>query len=330
MISAPESSEPLRAGESDFRPALPMSWRAAIFAMVVLQFLVGHGPVWESMFDWDEAIVSSYVSIPILVLVALAVKKKVALRPWAVHTLEIGAAKFLVTASVLGVLLAKGYDSKRPFMLAPPPSTETAAPAKIARPRPEPTLIAPESTGGIEGRVVDARGAAIADALVFVSAGLDGKVFAAPSETATIENDGTSIAPALGVVRHGQPVVARSRNGELHTLWLRPIADDAALMNVSVLGSGVPVQVHLPEGFQGLATIECAVHRAREGKSYVGVFDHPFFARTDAQGRFALGGVPAGAVKVSAFTAATGARTVDVTVTARQVSSVDVAIGSGS
>ncbi|MCK6548500.1 hypothetical protein L6R52_21820 [Myxococcota bacterium] len=326
---APEDTEAVRAGQSDFEPALPLSWRAVIFAIVVVQFLVGHGPVWEHMFDWDTAIVASYVSIPILVLVALALKKRVALRPWAVHTIEIGAAKFFVTASVLGVLLARSYDSKRPFMLAPPPSIERTTAAKVVAPRPAPTVIAPETTGGLEGRVVDARGAAIADALVFVAAGLEGKVFAPPVETATITNDGRVITPAVGVVRHGQPVVARSANGELHTLWLRPHAGDTALINVSVLGSGVPVQVHVPASFQGVATIECAVHRAREGKAHVAVLDHPFVARTDAEGRFALKGVPAGAVKLAAFTAATGTRTIDVTVTAQQVAAIDVTIGQG-
>ncbi|HYV49881.1 MAG TPA: hypothetical protein VFA20_33730, partial [Myxococcaceae bacterium] len=73
--------------------------------MVVVQFLIGAGPVWRRPFDWDASILWSYASIPVLVAAVLAWQRKLRWKGWLLDTVEITAVKFAITATFLVVWL---------------------------------------------------------------------------------------------------------------------------------------------------------------------------------------------------------------------------------
>jgi plastocyanin len=120
------------------RRELPWSWRGAILALVVAQFLFLHGLPWRAMFDWDAAILWTYAAIPVLVFLALIVRRELALLPWFIHTVEIAAAKFWITATVLLVfLMVRGDGGRveatpfpRPVVATQPAVAGAAAPAE--------------------------------------------------------------------------------------------------------------------------------------------------------------------------------------------------------
>jgi hypothetical protein len=92
---------------------LPLPWRLAILGIVVVEFLVGHGPVWKQLFDWDRAILWSYATIPVLVLLALAWRRQLRFTSWLIDTLAITFLKFGVTASVLIILLVTTGEGRK-------------------------------------------------------------------------------------------------------------------------------------------------------------------------------------------------------------------------
>lgn len=88
-------------------PGLPVADQLAILAVAVVQFLVGHGRIWNRPFDWDRSILWSYATISLLVLLDLAIRRRLHFLGWFLHTLELSAAKFVLTAGFLVAFLTR-------------------------------------------------------------------------------------------------------------------------------------------------------------------------------------------------------------------------------
>jgi len=199
--------------------ALPIADRLAILAVAVTQFLVGHGRVWTQPFDWDRSILWSYATIALLVFADLAVRRRLHLLGWFLHTLELSAVKFVLTAGFLVMYLITHPKIPDPGR-EPPQQPAVVSQPLAARRNLKPTVIAEGSRGEIHGRVIDRDGRGIQGALVFISDGLKDLVFAPPEEPVTLENNGKAFVPPIAAVQTGQPLSARSANHELHTLLL--------------------------------------------------------------------------------------------------------------
>jgi hypothetical protein len=286
-------------------PALSILDRALILGIAVTQFLIGHGRVWAKPFDWDRSIVWSYVTIAALVLAALALRHRLSPVSWLIHTLELVGIKFLLTATFLiGFLIAmhpKGSTPSAEVLRQSGPLTETKAGLKA---RPKATAFAEGSLGEIDGRVTRADGTLVQGALVFVSDGLNELVFEPPTQPVAMENVGTGFSPPLTAVQVGQPLVIRSADHQLHTVQMMK-QDRSWVLNVPILGSGSGRTLEFDEA-KGLVSMECKVHQAHERRAYLAILNHPFFALTEGDGRFALRGVPRGRLTVSAFAPAEG------------------------
>jgi hypothetical protein len=279
------------------RTELPRRTKAIILALVVAQFMVGAGPVWRREFDWDASILWSYATIPALVAVALLLHRRLRLRAWAVGTVEIAAAKFAITAVFLTAWLVAWdvRDGQRPR--PGPPERPTAPAARPARTETRPR--APR-TSSVMGQVMGGAGA-----LVFVSAGPESFSFDLPPP-ATLAHDGHGFLPRALAVQPGQALRLRSSNGRLHTLLARKHGG-TWVRNLPVPGGGGVNEVAFEEPV-GLTSVECQVHGAAEGSGLLAILDHPLWAVADAEGRFAIQGVPPGAGELTAV-ALEGGRT---------------------
>src|SRR6185312_5929121 len=100
-----------------------------------------------------------------------------------------------------------------------------------------PTPIYPAETGVLDATVADAEGRPIAGAVVYVSAGLSGYVFAPPKAPVVITHGPEGVQPALAVVQAGQRIEGRSTDGRMHTLVATLPGDEAPLFNVPLLSS---------------------------------------------------------------------------------------------
>src|SRR5262249_46440537 len=132
-----------------------------------------------------------------------------------------------------------------------------------------------------------------------VSSVLEGLLFAAPDAAFRLENDGTRFIPGLGAVQTGQAFVVRSANRELHTLLMTK-PDRSWVFNIPMLASGADRSLKFDEP-KGLVTLHCTVHGRRDGEAHLAILNHPFFAVTDADGRFRMHGVPRMAGSLTAY-----------------------------
>ncbi|HKD40432.1 MAG TPA: carboxypeptidase-like regulatory domain-containing protein [Myxococcaceae bacterium] len=281
-------------------PALSILDRALILGVAVTQFLIGHGRVWAKPFDWDRSIVWSYVTIAALVLAALALRHRLNLTSWLLHTVELVGIKFLLTATFLvGFLIATHPKAATPAAEVWQDSARPVETKARLKAKPKATVFAEGSLGEIEGRATRLDGTVVRAALVFISDGLNELVFEPPNQPVTLENTGTGFSPGLLAIQVGQPLVIRSADHQLHTVQMMK-QDRSWVLNVPILGSGSGRTLEFDEA-KGLVSVECKVHQARESQAYLAVLNHPFFALTDADGRFALSGVPRGRLTVSAF-----------------------------
>jgi hypothetical protein len=266
--------------------------------IVVAMFMFITGPVWAHPWNvnvLDVAIYISYIPIPFLVIGGLAWRRKLNARGAFLDMLEMTLIKYAITFSFALTLwaVAKEPVTLRGFSLVP-------ATAAVPEPLPPPTVIPPETTGVLEGAVVDGAGNPVKGALVFIEAGLDAYVFAPPAEPVRLENTGAGIAPRLAAAQVGQPIFARSTDGHLHTF----VASNSGstLLNMPLISAGAFTPVNL-RASNAVVTLACSVHPQPgvETPAHIGLFAHPFFAVTEDDGRFRFEGVPAGALRVGAF-----------------------------
>ncbi len=290
-------------------PALPLpddeparlSWTSFSLCMgILLAIFLFLNPIWESdvMREWDENIWWSYIPIPLLVVAFLAIERKLGWGPFWIETMKITFVKFTIT-----FLLANGLWAlwgapgtglaEREGALA---TTDDEFQIEVAPPA---TIIDPAALGSVRGRVLDGAGQPVANALVYVSAGLDALRFAAPSAPATLTHDGRGFAPAVLVVQSYRELRLRSEDDALHTAVFDEQASGHRLLNVPVL-AGQERSLMFDRGY-GLLRVACSVHGSAEPSSSVLTLAHPFAVRTDAEGRFELTGVPAGELELRAL-----------------------------
>jgi hypothetical protein len=281
-------------------PALSIIDRVLILGVAVTEFLIGHGRVWARQFDWDRSILWSYATIAALVMIALALRRRLRPLTWLLHTLELVGIKFVLTASfLLGFLITTHPQGSTPAAEVLPKAPPAVEANSRVKPKPEPTRLPQASLGEVQGRVTGGDGTAVPNALIFISNGLGQLVFEPPAQPVILKNDGKRFSPSVSVLQTGQPLVILSANHELHTLQMMK-HDHSWVLNVPILASGDGRRLEFDEA-KGLVTVECKVHQTREGQAYLAILSHPFHAFTDAAGRFVLRNVPAGELTLSVF-----------------------------
>jgi hypothetical protein len=272
-------------------PALKPWETAVLLAALVTLFLFVMGPVWQHPWQVDGAIGYSYAPIPLVVAGWLAARRKLRFKFWALHTIEITVIKFMITASILVAVWAFSGSPVRESAAPGEAAAIAAAPVEIPV---QPTAIDPAQAASLEGSVLGADGGPVEGALVFVAGGLEDVVFAAPSEPLRLQNDGRAFSPPLAGVQVGQPVRLESADRKLHT-FVAAQPERGWILNVPMMGRPLVFR-----DAKGLLTLRCSVHGEVEAPAHLGVFSHPFFALTGADGRFRFEGVPARQLRVRA------------------------------
>lgn len=153
--------------------------------------------------------------------------------------------------------------------------------------------------GGVQGVVV------------YVRENVPAAAGAAPSEPIVLDQQGCFYRPGVIALRTNQPLIVRNSDDTFHNVHVRARASR---------------EFNLAQPFKGLESrrafaapevgieVSCDVHDWMHGA--IAVFDHPFFAVTGADGRFAINGLPPGEYTLRAWHARLGSQTARVTVTA--------------
>lgn len=131
-------------------------------------------------------------------------------------------------------------------------------------------------------------------AFVRVTKGLEGKSFEPPTSPAVLDQKGCLYAPHVLGVQVGQPVEFRNGDPVNHNCHGLPF--DNREFNFNQLpGASDQRKFPRPEIFK----LKCDYHPWMS--AWIGVVDHPYFAVTDADGRFAIKGLPPGKYTLEAW-----------------------------
>ena len=128
----------------------------------------------------------------------------------------------------------------------------------------------------------------LADVIVAIAGGLEGKRFARPLTNHLWTFKDCQVFPHLSVIRSGQPAGFVSANEELHLIQF---AGSRVRNPWRIRSRQNPVWT-LPQSTNDLVQLSCVQHPWEA--AYFARFDHPFFAITDTNGNFAIPRMPAG------------------------------------
>lgn len=126
-------------------------------------------------------------------------------------------------------------------------------------------------------------------AFVQVSSGQPSRPFAPPADAVTLDQRGCTYVPHVVGVQVGQPVLIVNSDATLHNVHTVSQANKPFNFGMSVEGQKATRFFAEPEV---MVKAKCDVHPWMA--SYIGVVANPWFAVTDASGRFTLNSLPAG------------------------------------
>lgn len=134
----------------------------------------------------------------------------------------------------------------------------------------------------------------LANVMVYVSKGLEGKTFQPPKRPAVLDQVGCVYTPHVVAVMVGQTLEIRNSDATLHNVMCSP-------RNNPAFNVGMPVKDQVMEKVfkkpEMKINFRCFMHPWMS--AYVDVLDHPFFAVTGPDGTFTIQGLPPGEYELS-------------------------------
>jgi plastocyanin len=165
----------------------------------------------------------------------------------------------------------------------------------------------------------------VANVFVYVKDGLGNYAYDPPTGSVTLNQQGCHYIPHVFGVRVGQPIEIVNSDPTLHNIHAVPKANQE-------FNNGQPIQgmkmTHTFTAKEVMLPFKCDVHGWMN--AYVGVMDHPYFAVTDAAGKFELKGVPPGTYTIEAWHEKLGAVTQSVTLGPKESKDVNFTLNAGA
>ena len=131
-----------------------------------------------------------------------------------------------------------------------------------------------------------------------------------PASPIVIEQKGCEYLPRVAGAMAGQPLVVKNADATLHNVH-GYVGDESWFNRSQPKGSPELRQKDLG-GAGEVFTLKCDVHPWM--RAYIPVTDHPYFDVTDADGTFAIRGLPAGTYTLEAWHPTLGLKSQSVTV----------------
>ena len=153
-------------------------------------------------------------------------------------------------------------------------------------------------------------GSTMGNVLVFVSKGLPaGKTWPAPSTPVVLDQDGCQYKPHVQGIMVGQTYRILNSDGILHNVHSLPKINPSFNKPMPPTLKETTTTFAKPEP---IFQIKCDVHPWMT--AYIGVFTHPFFSVTRADGKFTISGLDAGTYELTAWHERLGTQTASLTV----------------
>jgi len=212
-----------------------------------------------------------------------------------------GAA--FAASSITGTVTLSGTAPKLPALAM---DADPACAKKHTAPVPNEMLLL--GTGNTMGNI-----------LVFVSKGVPaGKTYPAPSTPAVLDQKGCQYHPHVQGMMVGQAYKILNSDGVLHNVHALPKVNPGFNQPMPPTMKEATKKFDKPEDvFQ----IKCDVHPWMQ--AWIGVFTHPFFSVTGADGKFTISGLDPGTYTITAWHERLGMQTATVTVAANETKKSD-------
>jgi hypothetical protein len=150
--------------------------------------------------------------------------------------------------------------------------------------------------------------------MVYVSKGIPaGKTYPAPKNPATLDQKGCQYVPHVQGLMVGQAYRILNSDGILHNVHALPKINPGFNRPMPGTMKESSAKFDKPEP---MFNIKCDVHPWMS--AYVGVFTHPFFSVTKADGKFTISGLDPGTYEITAWHERLGTQTASVTVAAKE------------
>jgi len=167
---------------------------------------------------------------------------------------------------------------------------------------------AKKHSGGVPNEVlVLGDGGTVGNILVYVKNAPKGG--RAKTEPAVLDQDGCRYEPHVLGLMAGQPLKILNSDGLLHNVHALPATNSS--FNRAMPATSTEF-VHTFEKAEAPFRVKCDVHPWMG--AWIAVFDHPYFAVTDVDGKFTIDGLPAGTYEVVAWHEKLPSQTSKVTV----------------
>ncbi len=186
----------------------------------------------------------------------------------------------------------------------------------------QPPASASDSTAAVCGgptllvSLVERQGNALGETVVWLADLRTGKALPT-ARRFDVANDQCRIEPRVQAALAGATLNVKSGDPILHRTRFRRVSSGETLETVEHTDAGSVVPVERVLRRPGLVEVQSELHPWMRG--WIHVFDHPYFAVTSRDGRFALDTVPPGRWRLVAWHPRLGVRDTVVTVTEREV-----------
>jgi len=155
------------------------------------------------------------------------------------------------------------------------------------------------------------------NAMVYVKDGLGDRVFAVPPTPAVLDQKGCVFIPRVLGAQTDQPIQMLNSDPLAHNVHGAPQNSSAWNFSLGVKGASRTVTIPKPET---MIEIKCDIHPWM--RAYLGVFDHPYFALSGADGRFTLKDIPPGEYTMETWHERFGVQSQKVTVGAKETKEI--------
>jgi hypothetical protein len=158
----------------------------------------------------------------------------------------------------------------------------------------------------------------VANAFVYIQAGLEGKTFEPATEPAILDQHGCLYTPRVLGMRAGQTLSVKNSDPVSHNI--HPMPKDNREWSEQQ-SPGAPDLQRKFARQEIMIPVKCDVHKWM--RAYIGVVPHPYFAVTGANGSFELRNVPPGDYTIAVWHEKLGQRTFPIHLAASATAAVD-------
>jgi plastocyanin len=197
----------------------------------------------------------------------------------------------------------------------------TPPPSEVIRLDGDPKCVA--LAGGEERRTsyfVMGDGGTLQNVFVYVKEGLPPGMYPVPPTPVVLDQQKCRYVPRVIGVQVGQQLTIRNSDALLHNVRAEGQVNEPFDVGTPIQGMEVKRTFATREV---MVPVKCNVHAWMQ--AYVGVLEHPFFAVTDASGRFSIPQLPPGTYTIEIWHERLGTQTQQVTVAAKETKDLSFA-----